>query len=189
MTTFKLHDEQSAPAASRGLLEDSRKKFGFVPNLYGHMAESPALLRSYFDLSELFAASNLSPVQQQVVLLTVSRFHGCRYCVAAHSLAADMMQVPAEITDAIRDGRSIPDAKLQTLRVFTEVLLEQRAWLSTKQQEALLAAGYSRQQLLDVLVGVALKTLSNYTNHLTETELDEAFGARAWQSEAVAAEV
>lgn len=181
MNEFQLYDENTAPAAARELLADGRKRFGFLPNLYGYMAESPALLRSYCDLSELFAGSSLTPVQQQVVLLTVSRFHDCRYCVAAHSTVADMMQVPAEITDAIREDREIGEPDLQALREFTESLLEQRGWVSAQQQGILLSSGYSRRQLMDVLVGVALKTLSNYTNHLTQTELDEALADRRWE--------
>ena len=115
-----------------------------------------------------------------MVVLTVSRYHGCNYCVAAHSLISDMMKIPAEVTDAIRNDETIADERLQALRVLTEQLLEHQGWLKPAQMAAFLSKGYSKQQLMEVLVGVAMKTLSNYTNHLAETELDEPFLGRAW---------
>jgi len=180
--TFPVHTLESAPAESREALSAAAAAFGFVPNLIGVMASSPALAEAYLALSGIFERKTaLSPAERQVVLLAVSRYHECRYCVAAHSMAADMQKVPAEVVEAIRSDTPIPDRKLEALRKLTTALVEQRGWLPEADIEAFLTVGYTPAQLLDVLVGVAQKTLSNFTNHLAATPLDEPMSARVWR--------
>lgn len=184
MQRFPYHTQDTAPVDARPLLEGAKKKYGMIPNLYAKMAEAPALLQAYLQIAELFARSGLTPVEQQVVLLTVSRVNGCGYCVGAHSVLADMGGVPAEVTDAIRTDAPIADARLEALRRFTARLVEARGWLPEADVAAFLTAGYTSANVLDVVLGVGQKTLSNYTNHLVGTELDAAFAGRAWQAPA-----
>ena len=180
--TFPLHTVESAPAESADAMNAAAAAFGFVPNLIAVMASSPALAEAYLTLSGIFEEKTaLRPAERQVVLLAVSRFHECHYCVAAHSMAADMQKVPAEVVEAIRNDTPIPDHKLEALRKLTTALVEQRGWVPEAEIEAFFDAGYTPAQLLDVLVGVAQKTLSNFTNHLAATPLDEQMSARAWR--------
>ncbi|MGZ8924014.1 MAG: carboxymuconolactone decarboxylase family protein [Methylosarcina sp.] len=86
MSPFIIHSISSAPAASQPLLEGSLKKYSFVPNLHGGLAESPAALQAYIELTALFDKTLLSPVERQVVLLVASIENHCTYCVAAHSI-------------------------------------------------------------------------------------------------------
>lgn len=116
----------------------------------------------------------------QVVLLTVSRYHDCRYCMAAHSMSARRQGVPEQVVEALRTDQPIHDPKLEMLRVTTNKLLEQRGWLTEREVDAFLDAGFESRQLLDVLVGLAMKTLSNYTNHLAHTPLDKPMSPYAW---------
>lgn len=153
-----------------------------VPNLYAKMAEAPALLKAYQEISEIFTLSGLTPTEQQVVLLTVSRVNRCTYCVGAHSVLADMGGVATEVTDAIRNDTPIADPRLEALRRFTARLVEARGWLDDADVQAFFDAGYQPANVLDVIVGVGQKTLSNYTNHIAGTELDAAFSERAWQA-------
>src|SRR5262245_27521376 len=88
MTQFTAHTAESAPAASRPLLEGIGRSFGFVPNLFGVFAESPAALRGALAIYEAFSTSSLSPAEQQLVMLAVSEANDCEYCVAAHSTLA-----------------------------------------------------------------------------------------------------
>lgn len=162
------------------MLADIAKKYGFQPNLYGVFAHSSAPLKAYLAVSEAYEASSLSPLERNVVLLAAARENGCKYCVAVHSAVGDMQKHPADVIDAIRNDTVIKDAKLQALRIFTQAVVRNRAHLENAQVDAFLAAGYQPAQALDVLVGVTLKTLSNYTNHLTEPPLDAAFAGRAW---------
>jgi len=178
---FPVLTRETAPSPSLPAIELAIATFGFVPNLIGVMAASPALAESYLALSAIFETkTSLTSVERQVVLLTVSRYHECRYCVAAHSMAAEMQQVPPEIVGAIRNDQPIPNSKLQALRSMVICLIEQRGWLPEQELQAFLAEGYSPEQLFEVLVGVAQKTLSNFTNHIAETPLDEPMSEYAW---------
>lgn len=181
MTDFPYHDRSTAPAAAKPLLEQAEKAYGMLPNLLAKMAEAPALLEGYWTLTAVFGNSSLSAAEQQVVLITTSRSNECTYCVGVHSALADMQKVPTEVTDAIREDRPIPDARLEALRTVTRRMVEQRGWLEDAEVAEFLAAGFNREQLLEVVLGVGLKTLSNYTNHIAGTELDEAFAGRRWR--------
>lgn len=170
-----------APEASRPALEAATKKYGFTPNLLGKMANAPSVLKAYLELNALFGQTSLTPTEQQVVLLTVSRENDCRYCVAAHSVIASMQQVDPAVVDAIRDGRAIDDDRLEALSRFTVEVVTSRGWPTDDAKRALLDAGFSPAQALEVVLGVTVKTLSNYVNHLAETQLDPAFATRAWE--------
>jgi uncharacterized peroxidase-related enzyme len=180
LSTFPVHTKETAPSAALPIFEAVEKKYGFVPNLVGVMATSPALAEAYVTLSGILGKTGLTPAEQQIVLLAVSRYNECNYCMAAHSVAADMSKVPAEATDALRADRPLPDPKLEALRHFTTQIVAKRGWIDPEDMQAFTAAGYTPAQAMDVLVGVALKTLSNYTNHIAATPLDAAFQHRAW---------
>ena len=119
------------------------------------------------------------------LFLTISRTNGCDYCVAAHSLIADQMsKVPSAVIEAIRVGHAIPERKLAALSAFTDVLLTKRGLPSKAEVEAFLAAGYAERQILELILAIAVKTLSNYSNHLFHTALDPAFVSREWKKSA-----
>ena len=181
MSQFKVHTKASAPAQSAELLANAEKAFGFIPNLLGVFAESPAVLKGYLQLGQILDESSLSPVERQVAILAISRFNECGYCVAAHSVIAGMQKVPAHVVDAIRTDQPIADARLEALRKFATAAVEQRGWVSESDVAAFLAGGFNRAQLLEVILAISFKTLSNYVNHIPRTPLDDAFTSRAWQ--------
>jgi len=118
-----------------------------------------------------------------VVALAVSAANGCTYCMAAHStIARKIVGAPDEVVDALRSARSISDPKLQALRVFAEAVVRERGHVQGAPLESFFAAGYQRQQVLEVLLGVAMKTLSNYANHVLDTPVDVAFNSESWSS-------
>lgn len=180
MTDFTTHSIDSAPAASKPLLEGAKQAYGFVPNLLATMATAPALLEGYMTLAGIFDKSDLTETERQIILMTNNRLNGCVYCMAAHTMLSKMGGVPADVIEALRNDTPIADAKLEALRQFAIVINQSRGWPSDGQIEALLAAGYSRQTVLEVILGTAVKTLSNYTNHVASTELDSAFAKLAW---------
>ena len=182
---FKLHDKDTAPAASKPLLEQAEKKYGFALNLFGVMAESPAALKAYTTLSGILDEdAGLDAQEQQIVMLATSEFNGCDYCMAAHSTVAEKMaKVPSDIVEALRHGREPDEAKAKALVRFAKSALEHRGWIPEEAQQAFLDAGFSQRAVLDVITVLALKTLSNYTNHLADTPLDEAFQAKAWSKD------
>ena len=181
MSEFTIHDIESAPAKAGETLQQVKDHYGFVPNLMGVMAGAPSALQAYLNLNQLFSQTSFSPTEQQVVLLAVSEYNQCGYCVSAHSAIAGMQNVPEDVVQAIRDGEPIADDKLEALRRFARAVADKRGWLDDQDIKAFLDAGYSRENVLEGILGVSMKTLSNYTNHVAETPLDEAFQPQAWR--------
>ncbi len=181
--TLPAHDLTSESPRTRGVLEQAKKQVGFIPNMYARMVNSPGLLETYlFGYDRFRKESGFTPAEQEVVFLTISRENGCHYCVAAHSTLADKSSgVPREVTDAIRDGDPIPDRKLSALSEFTRVLLAKRGWADRSDIDQFVAAGYREEQVLEVVLAVAVKTLSNWSNHLFDTPVDPMFADRAWE--------
>ena len=181
MTEFTIHTEETAPEASKPLLAGSQKAFGMIPNLHGLMAESPQLLEAYQALSRIFSETSLSTVEQNVVWLAINVEHKCHYCVPAHTGIAKSQGVDDATIEALRNATPLADPKLEALRDFTLKVVRQRGEVSDADVEAFLAAGFTKQNILDVIVGVAHKVMSNYTNHLGHTAVDAPFQAFAWE--------
>lgn len=180
MPKFPIHDMSTAPVSTRPILEQAQKSLGFVPNLYAMLAESPAMLKGYTTLSAIFEGTSLSATERQTVLLAVSAENACEYCVAAHTAIAGMQGVPSEVVTALRDGEALADPKLQALRGFTHEVVRRRGWPGEAAIAAFFEAGYTKANVLDVILGVGLKTMSNYANHIADTPLDAAFQPNAW---------
>jgi len=181
MSSFTIHTIESAPAAAKETLEAAKTKFGFLPNLLGELAAAPAALKAYVLLNELMSQTSLSPVAQQVLLVSVSMVNGCQYCVAAHTAGLKMAGLADDQIEALRAGQPLADAKLDALRVFAMTVVEQRGVIEPADLQRFVDAGYAREQAFEVLVGVAMKTLSNYTNHIAATPLDVPLQAFAWE--------
>ena len=132
MHSFKVHDLQSAPAASRPLLERAQSEWGFIPTLHGTLAESAPTLNAYQTLFALSATASLTAQEQQVVYLAVSALHECEYCVAGHTYLARTAQLPEPAIAAPRAGSPIADEKLQTLRRFAESVVRREVLSAMK---------------------------------------------------------
>ncbi len=180
MNNYQIYDENTAPEESQQTLKQAKATFGLIPNLMATMAESPALVNAYGTIMQIFEQTSFSDTEKQLVLLTVSHENSCHYCMAAHSTVAQMKQVPTEIIEALRDGRPLADDKLEALRQFVLTVVKKRGHAAEAEINAFLDAGYTRAHIFDVLVGVGMKTLSNYTNHIADIPLDTAFQARTW---------
>lgn len=185
-TTLPLRTTETAKGDAAEGLRAAENAMGFAPNMYKAMANAPAVFAGYnAGYARFRSESGFNSVEQEVVFLVVSRSNGCEYCVSAHSFVADAMsKVPTEVTDAIRDGKPIADAKLQALATFTKAMFDSRGKPTRAQAQAFLDAGYTEQHILYVILAIAVKTFSNYTNHIFHTPLDEAFAGRKWQAKA-----
>ncbi|TVQ85538.1 MAG: carboxymuconolactone decarboxylase family protein [Micavibrio sp.] len=177
---FSIHDQESVSAEGQEIIKGVKNKYGFVPNLLATMVESPALAKAYIALSDIFDASSFTAEEKQIVLMTVSFVNGCSYCMAAHSVIAGMQEVPEEIIQALRDHKPLADRKLEALRRLTENLVENGGYPDDDKIKDFVDAGYAQQQVLEIVLGIGLKTLSNYTNHIAKTPLDEAFRHAEW---------
>ena len=180
MTDFRRHTAESAPAPAGEALAGIQKAWGFVPNLHATLAEAPTVLQGYDTLFNLAGKGTLSPGEQQVVFVTVSRIHECEYCVSGHSMLAGMAKLDAATIEALREGGTIADARLEALAGFTAAVVVKRGHVGDAAVDAFIVAGFTRAQVLEVVLIVATKVISNYVNHLTHTPLDAFMAKTAW---------
>ena len=181
-TTLSLRTIEDAEPEAKALLEATKKKLGFVPNMYYAMANSPGLLNTYMQGYGKFREnSGFSSMEQEVVFLAISQANGCEYCMAAHSFLAEAASgVPSDVTAAIRDGKQVPEMQLSALSVFARLMVIKRGLPSRSDVEAFLSAGYKEKDILEIIHAIAIKTISNYTNHIFHTDVDNIFSPHAW---------
>ncbi|MBI3994211.1 MAG: carboxymuconolactone decarboxylase family protein [Candidatus Lambdaproteobacteria bacterium] len=187
MSHFPLHTLETAPAGAQPILNGVKAKMGFVPNLLAKLAEAPVALEAYTTLSGIFDKASLAPGERQLVLLTSAVENACEFCVAAHSAGAKRVKVNPQVVSALREGKTVPDARLKALTDFTRAVVQERGWVGEQKVEGFLAAGFTPQQVLEVLVGVTLKTLSNYANHIVDTPLNAELAGEKWSANGAAA--
>ncbi|RED18611.1 carboxymuconolactone decarboxylase family protein [Pontivivens insulae] len=180
-----VHDLDSAPEASKPLLESSIKAFGRLPSLHGVMATSPGLLEGYQHLHRLAVqATAFTPEERTVVWMTVNVANRCHYCVPAHTGIAHMEKIDQPIIDALRDETPLPTEKLEALRTFTLAVRETHGRPDAAAVAAFEAAGYGERAVLDIILILAQKVMSNYTNAIFDTPTDAAFAKFAWTPKA-----
>ncbi|MFO1151074.1 MAG: carboxymuconolactone decarboxylase family protein [Alsobacter sp.] len=180
MNAITFPSIETASAECLSLVEGPRQHLGFVPNLLLGLGEAPAVLAAYIDLSRHFAKVGLSGVETQVVLLVASIENACGYCIAAHSTFATNMKIDPAALAALRQCVETPDEKLNALANYVRMLIRTKGNVPRRDLERFVAAGYTRQQALGVLVGVAMKTIANLGNHVMQTPLDAQFAAQGW---------
>jgi uncharacterized peroxidase-related enzyme len=180
ITTAPVSDE-TAEGLAKELLDGTRAKMGFVPNMYRGMAIDPGLLSTYqHGYAHFREQGNFTPPEQEVVFLTISLANGCDYCTAAHSmLAVNVSKLGEAHTQALRDGKPLDDAKLEALRRFTHHMWETRGLPTKAEAEKFKSAGYDDIHVLEIILAMAVKTISNYSNHVNHSEVDDAFAAYA----------
>lgn len=181
MTDFTMHDKDSAPEDSKPLLEKSQEVFGRIPGLHAVMAEAPTVLDGYQKLHQLVLDSSFDNDETTVVWQTINVEHACHYCVPAHTGIAKSMNVSDDIINALRDETPLPSEKLEALRTFTLAVTRKRGNVSSEDTDAFYQAGYERRHVLEVILVLSQKVISNYINHIAETPVDAPFQKFAWQ--------
>jgi alkylhydroperoxidase family enzyme len=188
MTDFTKHTIDSAPDAAKPHLENSFKNNGRIPGLHAVMADAPALLAAYNFAHQQFMATSLTDEEKTVVWQTINVEQNCHYCVPAHTGIAKMMKIDDAITQALRDETPLPTDKLEALRDFTLLVVRNRGFVEDADTQAFLDAGFTKQNILEVILGASQKLMSNYVNHLAKTPVDQVFEKFAWERKAQAAE-
>lgn len=180
MNALKPLTIETAPEGSKQTLQAIQKGFGFIPNLMATFANSPAVLNGYMGLDAAWETSSLTAKERHIVLLATSVANNCRYCIAAHStILKGMLKTDPACVKNIRANAQVADAKLNALVQFTKEAVGERGHVSEHTKNNFLAAGYAPAAMMEVLVGVALKTISNYLDHLNPTPIDAAFQGEA----------
>lgn len=186
MTNFPPHTIETAPEGAKETLREIEKKFGFIPNMMAVLAESPPALEAYRGIQAAFGKSGFSPAEQMFTTLVVSIANACTYCVPVYSMFSLKAGVPEAVVDAARDGGPIDDGRYAALRDFTTAVVDNRGHVSDDEIAAFLDAGFTKAQVLEVIVASAFKLISNYTNHMADIPLDEAFQPFLWDGEKAA---
>lgn len=181
MNEFKVYDVKSAPSDSRADLERISKDHGNIPNVYAVMAESPQLLKAHMATRELFKKTTLRTQEQKVVLLAASHELDSAYDVAVHSGAAEKHNVPAEVIESIRSGTKLKDKKLDSLRSLTAHIVKKHGEVSDNEIEAFLDAGYTRANVLEIVLAVGMVTWTAYTSKIAKIKLDTHFEPKVWK--------
>ncbi len=176
-----LETPETAAGPAAAILAAARDQLGFVPNMYAAMANLPAVLEHYTSAYTAFRdTAGFSPAEQETVFLAISQANGCHYCVAAHSMLADKMSgVPADALAALRDGADPADPKLGALARLARQMTVRRGSVERADVDAFLAAGYTEQHVLGIVLAIGCKVFSNYTNHLARTDVDAVFAEYA----------
>jgi len=168
MTTFTQHTVEITQGETKELLSSIKKGYGFVPDLFSYMAEAPATIQAYMMLNDLLAKTSIAMPQLQVALLAASIENKCDFCVVAHRAIGKSMGANIQSLDALHQGDAIEDEKDSAIARFTAAVVKHRGWVPEDEVTAFLNAGYNQQQILEVILVVTIKTLSNYSNHFTK---------------------
>lgn len=178
---FTYYDPENAPDESRPLMEESQKTLGMIPNLHRILAGAPAAYKAYLANYSIFTTeTTLTPLEQQVVMMTSNFENKCHYCIPGHTWIMKSSKMPDDVIEALREGTELPDPKLQALSLYAKELLDTRGHIGDEKLKAFLDAGYTQSQALEVLVGLASKLISNFTNGLTHTKIDEPLRSLEW---------
>ena len=180
-TPFPVYTPDNAPPQSVPHLKVALVDFKMIPNLEAVMAGAPALLESYVTTWALFDTTSLSLVERQIVYQVANFENNCEYCVPWHTILSEQAGMAKADVEALRQGSPLSTAKHEALRVFTQAMIRTRGSIAPTDLQAFFDAGYTEQQAMEVILGLAIKTMSNYTNAIAQTPLDQAAQRRTWQ--------
>lgn len=179
---FPIHEMDTAPEASREAMQWYLDNFQMVPNLAAILAESPALLVSYWQAQlNLLQHSKLTPQENNIVQTTVAHENQCQYCVAGHTAfgKTELFNNSDEQLNAVRSGIDFEEPKLNALRDFTLLVMRNQGRMATSNLQTFLDAGFTRAHALDVVACISVKVMTNYANQIALTPVDEAFAPLA----------
>lgn len=168
--TFTVPTREEVSSNNQQIFDSLHKMIGFVPNLYAYYAKSETALADYLALQN--RKSSLNGKQREIINLVTSQINDCRYCQSAHSVLGKFSGLNEEQILEIRKGSASFDAKLDALVKFTASVVENRGRASIDAKEAFFTAGYTEANLIDVVIIIGDKTISNYIHNLTNIEID-----------------
>ena len=172
MSRIRIPSPDQTPAATIPLLAGVRQQLGVVPNLMKVVGHSPAALEGYLDLNAALAKGSLGVQTGERIALAVAEINACRYCLAAHSyLGRHVAKLDDAEIGAARNGGS-GDAHADATVRFAASVARERGHVSDAALQAVKSAGYSDAQVMEIVVHVALNTLTNYVNEVAQTDVD-----------------
>lgn len=168
--TFSVPTKTEVSEKNQATFDQLEKQIGFVPNLYAYYAKNDTALNDYLVLQG--RKSTLRAKEKEVVNLVTSQINGCRYCQSAHTAIGKMNGFNDEQILEIRGGKASFNTKLDALAKFTAAVVSNKAKISNEAKEAFFNAGYSEANMIDVVILIGDKIMSNYIHNLTGFEID-----------------
>jgi AhpD family alkylhydroperoxidase len=178
---YPTHTIASAPENSKSALEQLRKAFGVVPNIAGVIANSPKLVNALVGVFQQVHSSSFTELEIQIVLLTDAVVNACTYAVAFHTALALQQGIGREELDAVREHRTPKDKRFAALSSLARTLIEKRGHASEEELDSFIAAGFTKEQVFEVIAIVAASTITNYAGTVGNPPLDAAFQQYAWR--------
>lgn len=176
MSRLTIHTLETTPEQAKSRVELVQNNSGFIPNLIGVLANAPKALEMYQEVGKLNSQTSLSTAEIEVIQITAAKINECAFCVAGHTKISTLKKLfTDEVLTAIRNVNdfSTLDAKLNSLARYTTALILNKGAISDQELKDFLTAGYTEQQAIEVVLGIALATLCNYTNNLAKTEINK----------------
>lgn len=170
MRPFDVPTRNDVSEQNRKIFDDLESKVGFVPNIYATYAYSEHAPARYLTFAN--GKTSLSNREKEAVNLVVSQVNGCSYCQAAHTAIGKMNGFSEEQTLQIRSGEALFDAKLDALVKLAGSIAENRGRVSDAELENFFDAGYSRENLIDLIVNVGEKATTNFLHNVTKIPVD-----------------
>src|SRR5215470_5550226 len=180
--SFAEHTIESAPPAARRFLTATRDHLGYLPAGMARMAASPQLVDGFLKLTAIFENTTLEPVAREVLVMTVATRNGCHLCVAMHTARLTSLGADPGLIEALRDAdraEPLPDQRLDAVRVFTLRVLDTTGEVGDQALRDFLAAGYTTQNALEIVLGIGTYTMSTLANRLTGAPVDPQLAAYA----------
>ena len=162
---------ESATGPAKDLLDTVKAKMGGTPNLLETMAHAPAVLNSYLQFSGALGGANLPADVREQIALAVGNANKCSYCTAAHTVIGKGAGLTSEQTVAAQRGEA-SDPKTQAIITFALAVNEKRGWVSDEDFKSATEAGVTEAEILETVAVVTFNLLTNYLNHVIETEVD-----------------
>lgn len=173
MSRFSVADTSAASGLAAELFAGIKKAVGRIPNTYAMLgSHSPAALRVLLQADEALHAGKLSRAEIEAIKLTVSEISACEYCIAAHTVIGKMAGLSAAVSKQIRAGIDTGDARRDALVRFARHMVQTRGTVDIEVLNAVRAAGYSEQQVVEALLAISAITFTNLVNRLNDTDLD-----------------
>lgn len=170
MTTIQVPTRDQVGPANQALFDQLKKGLGMVPNLYATLALSEHALGTYLALQN--ARSDITGQAREVVNLVVSQVNQCAYCLAAHTVIGGMVGFTPEQIVEIRRGRASWNPKLDALARLVRSIASERGRADPALLDAFFAAGWTQGQLVDTIVTIGDKTITNYLHATTQVPVD-----------------
>ena len=169
-TLFSVPTRDEVSDKNQEIFDKLEKAMGMVPNIYATFAHSETALSDYLDFEN--RKSSLKPKEREVINLAVSQVNNCQYCLAAHTLIGQKTGFTPDQVLEIRGGRAEFDDKLDALAQFARAVAENRGRVSDLQTATLLEAGYTEENIIDIVMAVSGISTTNYLHNITDVPVD-----------------